>query len=31
VIGFPLAVGYFVVLFRIHRGKAVAARDGEGY
>jgi cytochrome bd ubiquinol oxidase subunit II len=31
VIGFPLALGYFVVLFRIHRGKAVAARDGEGY
>lgn len=30
-IGFPLAVGYFVVLFRIHRGKAVAAREGEGY
>lgn len=31
VIGFPLAVGYFVVLFRIHRGKAEAAREGEGY
>jgi cytochrome d ubiquinol oxidase subunit II len=31
VIGFPIAVGYFVILFRIHRGKAVAARDGEGY
>jgi len=31
VLGFPLAVGYFVVLFRIHRGKAVAAREGEGY
>lgn len=31
VIGFPIAVFYFVVLFRIHRGKAVAARDGEGY
>ena len=30
-IGFPLAVLYFVILFRIHRGKAVAARDGEGY
>jgi cytochrome d ubiquinol oxidase subunit II len=31
VVGFPIAVAYFVVLFRIHRGKAVAARDGEGY
>ena len=31
VIGFPLAAVYFVLLFRIHRGKAVAARDGEGY
>ena len=30
-IGFPIAVAYFVILFRIHRGKAVAARDGEGY
>lgn len=30
-IGFPLAVIYFVVLFRIHRGKATAAREGEGY
>lgn len=30
-IGFPIAVVYFVVLFRIHRGRAVAARDGEGY
>jgi cytochrome bd ubiquinol oxidase subunit II len=30
-LGFPIAVAYFVVLFRIHRGKAVAARDGEGY
>jgi cytochrome d ubiquinol oxidase subunit II len=30
-IGFPIAVAYFVVLFRIHRGRAVAARDGEGY
>jgi cytochrome d ubiquinol oxidase subunit II len=31
VVGFPIAVAYFVVLFRLHRGKAVAARDGEGY
>jgi cytochrome d ubiquinol oxidase subunit II len=30
-VGFPIAVVYFVVLFRIHRGKVVAARDGEGY
>jgi cytochrome bd ubiquinol oxidase subunit II len=31
VIGFPLAVLYFVALFRIHRGKAVAASGREGY
>jgi cytochrome d ubiquinol oxidase subunit II len=31
VIGFPLAVLYFVVLFRIHRGKAAAASGREGY
>jgi cytochrome d ubiquinol oxidase subunit II len=31
VIGFPLAVAYFVVLFRIHRGKAVAPGGREGY
>ncbi len=31
VIGLPLALGYLVVVFRLHRGKAVAARDGEGY
>jgi cytochrome bd ubiquinol oxidase subunit II len=31
VVGFPLAVGYFVVLFRIHRGKAAAVGEGEGY
>lgn len=30
-VGFPIAVAYVVVLFRIHRGKAVAAWDGEGY
>lgn len=31
VLGFPIAVAYFVVLFRIHRGKVVATREGEGY
>lgn len=31
VLGFPIAIGYLVLLFRLHRGKAVAARDGEGY
>jgi len=30
-IGFPLAIAYLVVLFRLHRGRAVAAREGEGY
>jgi len=30
-IGFPLAILYVVVVFRMHRGKAVAAKDGEGY
>jgi cytochrome d ubiquinol oxidase subunit II len=30
-IGAPIAAFWFVVLFRIHRGKAVAPRDGEGY
>lgn len=30
-IGLPLAVLYFVTIFRMHRGTAVAARDGEGY
>jgi len=30
LVGFPVAVGYFVMLFRIHRGKA-AAGEGEGY
>jgi cytochrome d ubiquinol oxidase subunit II len=29
-VGFVLAIIYFVVLFRLHRGKAQAA-DGEGY
>jgi cytochrome bd ubiquinol oxidase subunit II len=31
LVGLPLAVAYFVVVFRLHRGKAVAAPDGEGY
>jgi len=30
-VGFPLAVLYFVILFRIHRGKAVAADGRDGY
>jgi cytochrome d ubiquinol oxidase subunit II len=30
-VGFPIAVAYFVILFRIHRGKAVAAGEGQGY
>ena len=30
-VGFPLAVLYFVTLFRIHRGKAVAADGRDGY
>lgn len=31
IIGFPIAILYFVVLFRIHRGKAIAASAREGY
>jgi cytochrome d ubiquinol oxidase subunit II len=31
VIAAPLAVTYFVVLFRVHRGKAVASRHRDGY
>ena len=30
-IGFPLALGYLALLFHLHRGKAKAAEDGEGY
>ena len=30
-IGFPIALGYFAYLFRIHRGKVEAPREGEGY
>jgi cytochrome d ubiquinol oxidase subunit II len=31
ILGFPLAVLYFVTLFRIHRGKVIAATGREGY
>ena len=31
VIGFPIAIGYLVLLLRLHRGKAMAPKDGEGY
>jgi cytochrome d ubiquinol oxidase subunit II len=31
LVGFPLAVGYLVFLFRIHRGKVKVAADGKGY
>lgn len=31
LIGFPLALGYFAMLFRLFRGKAQAAAEGEGY
>jgi hypothetical protein len=31
LVGLPLALAYLVVVFKLHRGKAVAARDGEGY
>jgi cytochrome d ubiquinol oxidase subunit II len=31
VVGLPLACAYFVINFRLHRGKAVAAQEGEGY
>jgi cytochrome bd-type quinol oxidase subunit 2 len=30
-IGFPLAVTYFAILFRLHRGPAIAARGRDGY
>ena len=30
-LGFPLAIGYVVFLQYLHRGKATAARDREGY
>lgn len=31
IIGTPIAVGYFVLVFRLHRGKATAARGRDGY
>ncbi len=31
VIGFPIAIGYLVFLFRLHRGKVNASAEGEGY
>jgi cytochrome d ubiquinol oxidase subunit II len=31
LIGFPIVIGYFSLLFRIHRGKVKAAEEGEGY
>ena len=31
VVGFPLAISYFVVIFRMHRGKTPGAAEGEGY
>jgi cytochrome d ubiquinol oxidase subunit II len=30
-VGLPLALVYFTVIFRLHRGRAVAAAEGEGY
>lgn len=30
-LGFPLAILYFVIVFRLHRGKAVAPEHREGY
>ena len=31
LLGIPLVAFYFTLLFRLHRGPAVAARNGEGY
>ena len=31
IIGFPLVLGYFSMLFRLFRGKVKAAAEGEGY
>ena len=30
-LGLPLVAAYFVIVYRLHRGKAAAAADGEGY
>jgi cytochrome d ubiquinol oxidase subunit II len=31
ILAFPIALGYFAMLFRLFRGKAQAAAEGEGY
>jgi cytochrome d ubiquinol oxidase subunit II len=31
LIGFPIVIGYLVLLLQLFKGKAKAARDGEGY
>lgn len=31
LLGFPLAIAYLALILRLHRGKAQAAADGEGY
>jgi cytochrome d ubiquinol oxidase subunit II len=31
LVGFPIAILYFVMLFRLHRGKVKVATDGDGY
>jgi cytochrome bd ubiquinol oxidase subunit II len=31
VVGFPLAVAYFIILFRLNRGKVVAPQGRDGY
>ena len=31
LIGFPIVIGYFTLLFKIHRGKVKAAAEGGGY
>ena len=31
VLGFPLALGYFAILFKFHRGKVKAPAEGKGY
>ena len=30
-VGLPLVLLYFAIVWRLHRGKVVAAADGEGY
>jgi cytochrome bd ubiquinol oxidase subunit II len=30
-VGLPLVLFYFVIVWRLHRGKVIAAADGEGY